>query len=188
MNLTSANLGFDLTRTCDDCDAPHTVTRSYETEQLVYGSGEDAVTLEVVVPVWRCAACDSAYTDAEADEIRHEAICHYLDRPTPREIREFREANGLSQDELAKLGRFGIASIKRWELGEQIPSASAAQHLQLLMLPGALASLRTRRALVGRRSNQPRFRTNLSDRSRRDAQTFMLRPMPITASADLRVM
>lgn len=163
-------------RDCDLCGSANSAVKTFENEEFIYGSGGDQVALTATVPVWSCHQCGESFTDFEAEEIKHETVCDYLDRPTPRMIRTFREENGLTQDNLAKLGRFGIASIKRWESGEQIPTASAAQHLQLLMRPGTLGYLRQRT-----RDNQtvwpaPRFRTEITETSRKLAARFELRP------------
>jgi YgiT-type zinc finger domain-containing protein len=163
-------------RNCELCDTPQSVMRSLVTDIFTYGAGVEAVTLEAQVPVWTCTACGETYTDWEAEERRHEAVCHYLDRPTPQELRHFRELNSLSQDDLARISRFGIASVKRWEAGDQLPSASAAQHLQLLMQPGALSRLRARDRVRAFESSPPQFRTTITERARRDAELFQLRP------------
>ena len=127
------------------------------------------------MPVWTCRQCHESYTDWEADELFHEAVCEHLDRPTPREIRQFREKSSLSQSEFASLTRIGIASIKRWESGEQIPSASTAQHLQLVMMPGVLAKLRSRE-VTRAGEGEPLFRTEIADTTRKEAERFQLRP------------
>jgi DNA-binding transcriptional regulator YiaG len=178
---SSSPSGFDPShrRDCEQCGTEHSVSCQAVTEELPYGVGSDAVILRVAVPVWACSECGFAYTDEDADHIRHNAICRHLDRPTPTQIRALREAHGLSQDQFAKLTRFGSASIKRWELAEQIPSASAAQHLQLLSLPGAMNELLTRNecSLTARK---PIFRTEIADRSMRDARLFVLRRVTVT--------
>jgi putative zinc finger/helix-turn-helix YgiT family protein len=170
-------------RACEQCGAQESVVHSIVSERFPYGSGDDAAILEAHVLVWTCEACGEVYSEWEADEARHEAVCAYLDRPSPREIREFREANGLSQEEFAKLTRFGAASIKRWETGEQIPSASAAHLLQIVMMPGILEQLRAKARAKDSRLSTPRFRTPVTEDSRRCAQLFSLRPAPQKATA-----
>ena len=171
-------------RDCEQCGVHKSVERSVGVRNFPYGAGDDAVTLKASVPVWTCHSCGEAYTDWEAEEVYHEAVCRHLDRPSPRELRAFREANRLSQDGFATLTRFGVASIKRWETGEQIPSASAAQHLQLVMMPGALKKLRARERSSRFLAPSPRFRTDIGDASKRDAQRFQLHGSSFAAHTD----
>ena len=60
---------------CEDKD----VTTTMETETFTYGEGAEAVELTVRVPVRTCTSCGFQFTDDIAEEIRHEAVCRYLD-------------------------------------------------------------------------------------------------------------
>ena len=95
---------------------------SIESQAFQYGAGADAVMLDVQVPVWKCLQCGEAYVGGEAEDIRHEAVCKHLDRPTPAEIRSFRSANDLSQEQFAEMTSFAVADVVRWETGNRIPS------------------------------------------------------------------
>lgn len=182
MPAMKPNEGQSEARNCDCCGGIHTVCKAMEIEEFTYGSGKDSFNVSLRVPIWTCSECCESYTDWEADVLRHEAVCDRLGRPSPRAIREFRNANGFSQEQLAEVGRFGIASIKRWEAGDQIPSASAAQHLELLMLPGILAMLRERDHARQIPASVPRFQTELSELSRRRAVSFQLRRARLVAA------
>ena len=129
-------------RNCDACDAAGTVRRSIRTERFDYGERGSTVTLSVRVPTWTCAGCHTAYTEGDAEDARHEAVCHHLGVLTPREIRDIRARHGLTQAEFARLTRFGEATIKRWESGLLIQNASADQYLRLLREPSGFALLR----------------------------------------------
>lgn len=132
-----------------------------QTEHFVYGAGEDAVTLEALVPVWTCSECNDAYVGGEAEELRHEAVCIHLGRPTANDLREFRRKRGLTQQQFAELGGFGIASIKRWEGSEQVPSASSAAGLRKILS-----------SKLGRPTSEPKFRTTFTQLAVRRAMTF----------------
>src|SRR5262245_46350916 len=75
------------TRDCKVC-GEHAATLSYERQQFSYGTVEHRVMLEATVPVWHCSSCGEATVGAEGETARHEAVCHYLGRLTPREICE----------------------------------------------------------------------------------------------------
>ena len=106
------------------------------------GNGKP-VTLTATVPVWTCDTCGDQYTDGEAELIRHDAICHYLARLTPGEIRSLRATYSMSQADLADLTGIGIASIKRWETGNLIQGAAHDRLLRLLTQPQNVRTLRS---------------------------------------------
>src|SRR5712671_6232148 len=109
--------------TCAEC-GERTARRTFKDERFSYGSGEEEVELTARVPVWKCDACGFQYTDGEAEEVRHAAICKHLGRLAPDEIRAIRGQYHLSQQEWAARTGFGTASIKRWENGSLIQNES----------------------------------------------------------------
>src|SRR5262245_14723151 len=121
----------DAPRACVSCDSP-AVRLSQEEQVFPYGEGKDQVMLRAVVPVWTCLSCNEQFTDGDAEEIRHEAICRHLNRMTPKELRELRAGYGESQEQWAKRTRVGLASIKRWETGSTIQNESTDIYLWLL--------------------------------------------------------
>jgi hypothetical protein len=67
---------------CVNCDE-YTATVSLRQQSFTYGSGPDAVTLNVTVPVSECPECpecDDAWTGYEAEEIRKAAVRNHLSR------------------------------------------------------------------------------------------------------------
>ncbi|MGO8151211.1 type II TA system antitoxin MqsA family protein [Rhizobium leguminosarum] len=163
---------MDSSHICDFCGGRTEVRQ----EELVftYGAGDEAVDLRVMVPVFHCLDCDEAYMGEEAEILRHEAVCKYLGRLTPAEIKAIREKYGRTQEQFAEVSGFGVASIKRWESGNQIQNVSADRLLQFL------ADERNyRRAQIMPGSNRPRptFRTEISDRTSQEAAEFSLRPV-----------
>ena len=161
---------------CGCCDTGRMV-RDLESVTFTHGVGSEAVELSVQVPVWSCDACGFGYEDEGADVIRHEAVCRHMGRLTPAEIKGLRKCRGMTQVEVAALTGHGIASIKRWEGGNQIQSASADLALRAL-------GDRTRAVEAPSRpeSSLPRFRTPMSPQSLHDATVFRLRPSVVGTS------
>jgi putative zinc finger/helix-turn-helix YgiT family protein len=114
-------------RGCPDCGQ-----RAMYVSEKPYSFLHRTVELSAVVPVWKCKACGCEYTDGRGEEIEYEAVCQYLGLLTPREICGIRKQYSLSRKELARLTRFGEASIKRWEIGALFQNASADRFLRLI--------------------------------------------------------
>nr|WP_315382414.1 type II TA system antitoxin MqsA family protein [uncultured Sphingomonas sp.] len=141
-------------------------THSMQTQQFAFREGDKEVLLTATVPVLTCAACGESFTGAEAEEIQHAAVCRYLGRLTPAEIRALRLAHGLTQARLAEKTGIGIASIKRWENGTVIQNASLDARLRSLGTPS-----------VGSEEMRPtpRFQTELGPELFVAARQFKLR-------------
>ena len=153
-------------------------TLGFEAQRFHYGPVANGVELSAMVPVWTCAACDEQYLGEDAEDIKHEAVCVYLGRLAPREIKSLRVSFGMLQEAFAQLTGYGSASIKRWESGTQIQSESVDKHLRLLRSLGL--------AEVLRRTATPRlpvFRTPISARTRDESRYFNLRPPASAAPA-----
>ena len=185
------NVLVDDAQDCEECGAYESVSCTIRHQRFIYGSGADKAALDVEVPVWSCRECGFGFTAHRAEAIRHDAVCRHLDRPTPDDIRALRRRFGMSQEDLARATRLGPASIKRWESGNQIPSASVAIALRLLELPGNMEFLcdlaSEGKSGVGRHLPSPTFRTPMSQKSFKDAERFVLRPgrpeAPLEAAA-----
>ena len=102
------------------------------TETLVYGEGSDAVHLQVDIPVRTCRACGFRFTDDEAEDAHHEAICRHLGVLTPLDIRSLRKLYHLSRSEFARVTKLGEATLGRWERGALIQNTAYDQFLYLL--------------------------------------------------------
>jgi putative zinc finger/helix-turn-helix YgiT family protein len=136
-----AREGWAEPRSCALCGAA-AAKRSIEEQKFRYGSEADAVELSALVPVWTCGECGFAFTDGEAEEARHEAVCRHFGLLTPAEILGVRQAHRMSQAEFAKATGFGIASIKRWENGLSLQNPAADRMLRLLRSdPGIMRKL-----------------------------------------------
>jgi putative zinc finger/helix-turn-helix YgiT family protein len=127
----SAENSENVGETCALCDSK-AATVSIKKQQFAYRDGAKEVLLVADVPVWSCGACSEEYTAEGAEEAQHNAVCHYLGRLTPDEIRALRKRLGLTQAEFAEKTDIGIASIKRWENGTVIQNASLDAKLRAL--------------------------------------------------------
>jgi putative zinc finger/helix-turn-helix YgiT family protein len=148
--------------------------RHARSQQFAYRDGANEVLLIAEIPVIECAACGETYTAEGAEEAQHDAVCRYLGRLTPDEIRLLRERNSLTQAKLAELTGIGIASIKRWEAGNVIQSAA---------LDAALRALDAAQVEIVKPRPVPRFRTNLSPDTLQRARSFDLRFRPEEVAA-----
>lgn len=186
---------------CPECDGTKLST-SYEIETIPYGSGDKLVNLSCRVPVRKCGSCGFTFTDDEAADIRHEAVCRYLNVLTPTEIVAIRKHYNLSRSEFSKLTHIGEASLARWENGYLIQNAANDQLLFLLRYPENAERLRIReaRAFNGERleeANEPisplsktyvnaehQFRAltpSETEKRLNDAKSFSLRPVLVAA-------
>lgn len=154
-----------VTEQCVIC-GEHAATHSVQTQQFAYREGEKETLLAAVVPVLSCAACGESYAGLEAEEAQHEAVCRYLDRLTPAEIRDLRQRHGLTQAKLAERTGIGIASIKRWESGSLIQNAS---------LDARLRSVDSTQIVAEEARPAPRFQTELKPEMFEAARLFRLR-------------
>lgn len=128
---------------CGEAAAHRAVVR----QEFAYRDGAHEVILHADIPVMQCEACGESFTAEGAEEAQHAAVCHYLGRLAPAEIRALRERLGLSQARLAERTQIGIASIKRWEAGSHIQNASLDRQLRALDLDAAAAP-RSRRGFT----------------------------------------
>lgn len=163
-------------RVCDQCGAG-SVTKRFDDDRFRYGKEDNFVELTAHVAVWTCSACGFSYTDGDAEEARHRAICRHLGVLSPDEIVALRRRHGLTQADLAYLTAFSEASVKRWEGGLLIQNQSSDRLLRVLDQPGVSALLY--HLASGERSADrpvPRFRTDLGPEKIAEALRFELRP------------
>jgi putative zinc finger/helix-turn-helix YgiT family protein len=146
----------------------------FETESFPYGVGEEEVLLTAKVPVIHCDACGGQVTDEAAEEIRHSVVCNHLGRLSPHEVRSIRERYGLSQQEWAKKSKLGIASVKRWESGNQIQNEAMDAYMRLLAIPSNFEKISSKR-LPLQTERDFSFRTNLPRPSIEASMVFSLR-------------
>jgi DNA-binding transcriptional regulator YiaG len=171
---------------CPNCGSTSIETRIV-LDKFQYGVGAKAVELEALVPFRNCADCNFEYTDSEAEDLRHEAVCRHLGVMTPAEIIAVRKKHGLTRSEFADKTRIGEASLARWETGELIQNPANDAYMYLLSFPENLERLENRHKArqahtlsinaVNQRS--PKFRSLMStaiSQKRQEAAAFQLRP------------
>lgn len=108
---------------CSVCGANAAQTKVM-TQQFAYSNGQNDVFLTADIPVESCSECGEMVVGEKGEQARHEAVCRYLGRLSPAEIKQIRAKLGLSQRAFADKTSAGLASIKRWETGAVIQSSS----------------------------------------------------------------
>ncbi|RKI38650.1 YgiT-type zinc finger protein [Corallococcus sp. AB004] len=154
------------------------LTQIKTTQQFPYGPEDKQVLISAEVPAWHCSNCDFDFTDGDAEELRHEAVCRHLGLLSPREIREIRSSYRMTQSDFAEETGFGEASIKRWELGLNIQNKSADKYLRLLRekRTATSTSFFTQKQHGGHEQGRNRkFKTNLPASAYFAASIFELR-------------
>ena len=131
------------TTTCFNCGSSG-IEKTWRRQSFQYGNGASAVELTAEMPVYSCAECGFEFVGAEAEDVRHEAVCRHLGLLTPSEIVAIREANQLTRVQFAEVTRIGIASLKRWETGALIPHAANDALVYLMTFPENLKRLQSR--------------------------------------------
>ncbi len=119
---------------CGSCGSGRVQT-SKQIKVFNYGTLDKPVELRAEVPVYRCTDCEFMYTDREASELCHDAVCRYRDVMTPKEVREVRNSYNQSVEEFSKQTGIGAASINRWEKGSLIQNKAMDNYLYLLSSP-----------------------------------------------------
>jgi putative zinc finger/helix-turn-helix YgiT family protein len=116
---------------CPDCESSkfEVVERQ---QTFLYGKGDSAVEVSCIIPTYVCSICGCEWSGADAEAIRHDAVCRHLRRLAPHEILEIREDGSLSQAEFSRITGFGEASLSRWETGSQVQNAACDRLLRLL--------------------------------------------------------
>lgn len=116
---------------CDMCGASGLKTELVR-NPFIYGTGPDAVEIIADIPVHTCDVCEIAFTDGEAAEIEHEAVCRHLRVLPPAEIRALRGRYGLSRAEFSRVTGLEEAALARWEGAEVIQDTATDRYLRLI--------------------------------------------------------
>lgn len=155
---------------CPECDGNN--VREMEKEQAFsYGTGERAVELTARMPVFECQDCGFTFTDYRADKARQEAICRHEGIFTPSELVTVRMRADMSRAAFAAAGRFGTASLARWETGALPQNGANDQLIYLMQFPAVRALLQARReneTLLSEELVRDRMESSLSGRPARE--------------------
>lgn len=117
---------------CPECGQGHLLsfTRS---EEFDFDLGNETVKVRAEnVPVKKCDTCGEVMSGPAAAKVRDEALCRAAGLLTPSEIKAIRDKFGWSQQYLADLTDFGLATISRWERGRLLQNRSNNKVLQAL--------------------------------------------------------
>lgn len=156
---------FEHVQACAICGSGNATTTMIDHE-FDFKVGNKMEVLSALVPVVECSECEEAYLAPGAEEIKHEAVCGFLGRLTPKAIVELRDQLGMSQAQLAKKTGIGVASIKRWETGIVIQGAA---------LDSQLRDLKRESVSEKPKTWTPTFQTELPEAIRKRARNFSLR-------------
>jgi DNA-binding transcriptional regulator YiaG/DNA-directed RNA polymerase subunit RPC12/RpoP len=164
---------------CPNCGSDRVDTHR-QPDTFVYGIGDAAVQLSAVVPFHECAECGFEFTDSEAEDARHEAICRHLGVMTPTEVAEVRQHYEMTRATFAERSRIGEASLARWETGQLIQNAANDDYLYLLSFQQNMDRLEWRRSCdrlstdePANRNPSPRFREIAQQSSTPQQRTFL---------------
>lgn len=165
---------------CPQCEDEQAFSSMHE-EEYVYGRGESAVRLWVKIPVYTCNKCKFQFTDWEAAEIKHNALCRHFGVLTPSDIVQIRKSYEMTRSEFAQITGLGEASLSRWEKGINIQSMSHDRFLRLLRNPATFQYLkRTVKNINCREQNAPNNIVPISkglniNKAREEQRSFKLR-------------
>ncbi|MBI2803814.1 MAG: type II toxin-antitoxin system MqsA family antitoxin [Planctomycetes bacterium] len=110
---------------CPECGRGQLVSFTRD-EDFDFDLGDERVAVQARnVPVEKCDTCGEIMSGPAAARVRHDAICRAVGLLTPSEIKAIREKFGWSQQHLAALTDFGIATVSRWERGRLLQNRSA---------------------------------------------------------------
>jgi putative zinc finger/helix-turn-helix YgiT family protein len=109
---------------CPECGKGHLFDLTHP-EDFEFDLGDEKIQVHVpAVHVETCDNCGVEISGPEAAAARHEAICRAAGLLSPAEIRTIREQLGWSQQYLADLTGFGVATVSRCERGRLLHSRS----------------------------------------------------------------
>jgi putative zinc finger/helix-turn-helix YgiT family protein len=117
---------------CPECGQGQLVAFT-RTEEFDFDLGDETVKVRAEnVPLQKCDRCGTIVSGPAAAKVRHEAVCRAAGLLTPTEIKAIRDQFGWSQQYLAQLTDFGVATISRWERGRLLQNRSNNKVLQAL--------------------------------------------------------
>lgn len=94
-------------------------------EEFDYDLGDKTIRVVVDdVPLQRCTHCHLEASGSQAAKVRHDAVCRAAGYPTPAEQKAIREQLGWSQQYLADLTGYGVATVSRSERGRLLANRS----------------------------------------------------------------
>ena len=109
---------------CPECGKGQMLPLS-RSEEFDFDLGGETVKVHVEnVPIRKCDQCGEVMSGPEAAKARHEAVCRATGFLTSGEYKAIREGLDWTQQDLADLTGFGIATVSRAERGRLLPNRS----------------------------------------------------------------
>lgn len=107
---------------CPACQSGKLVLQT-RTDDSDFDLGGKTVHVHIEnVPYHQCDNCKEELIGPEAVRMQHEAVCRAAGYLLPAEYRDIRERFGWSQQKLADLTGYGIATVSRAERGRLLPN------------------------------------------------------------------
>ncbi len=143
-----------ITAKCPECEKGELVAQLVD-ETFDFDLGEETIEVHAKnVPVERCTNCGAELSGPPAAKVRHEAVCKAAGFFTPEEVKALRKQLDLSQEELARLGGMGVATVSGIERGRRIQNRSTDNLFYLIA-----QSEEARRLLAERLAQRARKRS-----------------------------
>lgn len=110
--------------TCPECGKGQLIALT-RTEEFDFDLGDEKIKVRVEnVPIQKCDHCGEVMSGPAAAKVRHDAVCRAAGFLTPAEYKAIREGLNWSQQYLADLTGFGVATVSRSERGRLLPNRS----------------------------------------------------------------
>lgn len=122
-------------RSCPHCEQNGTLHTDLVTEEVTIRTALGSFQTTITYPQVVCENCGEAFTDAAGAAVYDGGIENKRKTFVSTQIRQIREATGLSRAEFLAVTKLGDASLTRWETGTGEPTAAYASFLELLRLP-----------------------------------------------------
>ena len=122
------------------------IETAFHSHGFHYGSGERAAELSVEVPSRECRDCGFMFLDAEAEELKHAAVCRHLGVLTPQEVRRIRTQYGMTRADFAEVSGLDAGTLAGWENGLFIQTVADDRYVRLLSHTGNMQRLRSVRS------------------------------------------
>ena len=157
------------------------IKTAFHPHRFHYGSGEKAAEISVEVPSRACRDCGFMFLDAEAEDLKHDAVCRHLGVLTPEEVKRIRMCYGMTRADFAEVSGLGVATLARWENGLLIQTIANDRYVRLISHAENMQRLRSMRSTETAPPSEqseniaPFPHLQLTDHIRREEEGFQLR-------------
>lgn len=161
---------------CANCGAENTATTT-EPDEFEYLHAGELLTLQAQVQVHTCSDCGFQFTESDAEDARHSAVCEFLGVLNPAAVKAVRAKYGLSRSQMAEVSKIGEASIARWESGALIQSGANDSYLYLLQFADNFQRIQQRvhgNAVTNQAEPERTWSFPVTERIRLEQTSFLL--------------